>query len=1024
MNPKSLRLEELEDLQELLSALNESTTVALVDENGIITYLSDRGYAQMGYTKEDIIGHHFTAIYIVELQEFAHELWSNISQGNTWKGEIQNRRKDGNPQWMDTIIYPFVNEDGRAYRYLSIQFDITEKKLIQAKAERYEALYYNLINEMDDGIFQVNTNGEFIFLNPGWENITGIPVYELLHKPYANCFNNQDERLRYEELFSELINTQKTALKYVGQFTRRDGQVISIEVSAKLLFDSDKHLTGITGVLRNISEQLEIQDRIDTQREFYENILNHLQADIVVLDENKETLFINPVAKNDRKDEKSWILAEDQYNNDITQEEKNRLLIQKRDLHFQTAIEKRKSQEWEEFLQIGNEKKYIFRRLTPIFGYNDNFVMMIVYGLDITKRKLIQEEEEELSKMLNSIINNLPVIAFRVNNKQQFEYVQGMGLHKLMLKSEDLIGKSIHETSLQLPEQLPSQSNQAMIAEFRAEPVIGKSVTMRNYMFLDSSYQHSVVGFSLDITESIENEQRLQLAIKDAQEAAQTKQRFFANMSHEIRTPMNGIMGMLDLLLKTPLNATQEQYIHTIKKSADNLVYIINDILDVEKLESGKMAFDKAPFSIAQSIREVVTLLSPKAKEKGIELISLSEPKSTSIGDAFRLNQVLMNLTNNAIKFTESGSVTLNVQSINETEEEQTFLFTVKDTGIGISAEMQKNVFKEFTQENSHIARQYGGTGLGLTICKSLVEQQGGSIWVESDGKSGCTFSFILSFPKADTVQEAAQVLLEQPTSDYSLLAGKRILLAEDNEVNVLYATSLMENWGVKVDLAENGAIAVEKMMEKSYDAILMDIQMPVMNGIEATHAIRMQLRSDIPIIACTANALKSDYEKYMANGMTDYISKPFEEETLFRKLYACLFPNEVDKESLKKIPNSTDKKKEPEQKGPLFDLNVLAMYTGNNPDFQAKMIRTFVETLPEQISAIEKASVGKNWEEVRYYAHKMKAIIDMMGIISLKDTIRTVEHQAETGKDTEEIPALVAQISRTLNQVLTEITR
>lgn len=1020
MNHKSLKtneFEELEELQELKSALNESAIVAIVNQAGVITYLSDRGYSQLGYQREDIIGKHFTAVYIVEFKEFVHELWANISSGNVWKGEIRNRRNDGNPQWMDTTIYPFVNEEGKAYRYLSIQFDITEKKQIQAKADQLEAEYYNLINDFDDGIFQINLSGNFMFFNKAWEDITGLTSKELLNKHVSHSFANEKECATYMDLFNELLSGKKRSLKNIGEYTRFDGQKIGLELSAKLLFNGQKEPTGITGVIRNISEQLEIQDSIDTQREFYENILNNIQADVVVLDENKDVLFANPTARMDRKDDKNWISAKDQYVTELTEIQKNQALIAERDRHFQTALTKRKSEEWEEFLQLEQEKRYILRRLTPIYNYNDDFVMMIVYGLDITKRKLIQEEEQELSNMLNSIINNLPVIAFRINNQHHFEYIKGLGLSKLFLEDKDLIGKAVDESGLQFLQEFPTLQNQSVISEFTSEPSVGKLVTMRNYMFLDPSYQNSIVGFALDITESIENERKLQQAIKNAQEAALTKQRFFANMSHEIRTPMNGVVGMLDLLLKTPLTDLQKKYLHIVRKSADNLVYIINDILDVEKLESGKMTFDRTPFSPAKTIHEVITLLSPKAKEKGIALIGPEISDTTYMGDSFRLNQVLMNLINNALKFTKEGSVTLKTEVINDTSEQSTFLFSVIDTGIGISTGKLKNIFNEFTQEDSNTARQYGGTGLGLAICKNLVEQQGGRIWAESDGTNGCTFSFILSFDKEMTKTETSRDDKEEATPPYTVLADKRVLLAEDNDVNVFYALSIMESWGMKVDVAENGAIAVEKIKENTYDVVLMDIQMPVMDGIEASQVIRREIGSTIPIIACTANALKSDYEKYMASGMTDYLSKPFEEALLFEKIYGCLSaqPNPIS------IP---EKQAEaiPDEDSPLYDMEVLSMYTGNSAEFRKKIIQTFINTIPEQLEQLQIACDTNDWSQVRYYAHKLKAVIDIMGIAILKEPIRTLEHRASTTTLLETIPELVNKTIRVLNMVLTKI--
>lgn len=1025
---KDPSIQPMDELFDLKDALNEAAAVAITNEEGIITYLNDKGLNQLGYPKEEVIGLHFTQVFMIELKSFAHELWGTINAGGIWKGEIQNRRKDGQAQWMDTTIYPFVNEEGRAYKYLSIQFDVTEKKLVQAKAQQFEKQYLNLVNELDDCIYQSTLTGDLLFVNPAWERITGYTTTDSVGKNLLYFFQEEDLAENHN-LIESLLDGKSTKVKRIRQFEHKNGQIIWVEWIAKLILNSQNKPIGISGTIRDITERIEKQEHIDAQKEFYENILNRIPADVVVLDEHQEVIFINPMARRDNKDELPWMLIEDETAEELSIDERNQKLHQTRASHFNDAISKRRAREWEEVLIKGEDRKYVLRRLSPIFNAEGEFVMMIVFGFDITKRKIIQQEERELSDMLGSITSNIPVIAFRINKEKRFEFVQGMGLKTLELQDKDLIGKHLDQLNTELQQHLPTGTNKSSIIELVNKNKEGKDVIMRNIMFPDPTFRERTIGFSLDITDSVENERKMRAAMMEAREAVLIKQRFFANMSHEIRTPMNGILGMIDLMRKTQTTVDQSKYLDIIHRSANNLLILINDILDVEKLESGKMVLEQVPFSIRQTIDSVINLLNIKARENGIELLVSPYEKDPGyvIGDGFRLNQVLVNLVNNGIKFTEYGSVTISLKCLTESDTEVSYLFSIKDTGIGIKSDMQAKIFEEFTQEYSSTARQFGGTGLGLAICKTLIELQGGRIWVESDGKNGSTFSFILTYPKAN--EDSIPTKDEQDTiADYSNLSGLKVLLAEDNEVNTFYAVSLLEEKNIQVDIAEDGAIALEKMETGEYDLILMDIQMPNMNGLQATERIRSNAdpkKAGIPIIACTANAFKGDLEKYLSLGMNDYISKPFDEHQLFDKLQSLL----KGSQKIKK-PQQLPKPQKVEAIAPnitpietkLYDLDLLQSTARGNQEFMNKMIRLFLDSFPEYMTELQKAGESGNWSQVKFFAHKMKATIDLIGVASLKEPIRKLESNAAEQKELELMPELILQVNTTLESVMKQI--
>ncbi|MEA5426976.1 PAS domain S-box protein [Arcicella lustrica] len=393
-----------------------------------------------------------------------------------------------------------------------------------------------------------------------------------------------------------------------------------------------------------------------------------------------------------------------------------------------------------------------------------------------------------------------------------------------------------------------------------------------------------VIGNAVDMTERIKMERELISAKVLAERNAHAKDVFLANMSHEIRTPMNAITGFANLLKETKLDSEQKEFVSNINTAAENLLGIINDILDLSKIESGHLVIESVPFNLYEVIKNIKSVLTYKALGKNLELdyqISASIPH-TILGDPTRLTQILLNLTNNAIKFTEAGSVKIVLDLQSENEDEYNILFKIIDTGVGIPQDKLMVIFDRFAQANSDTTRKFGGTGLGLSISKLLIELQQGNIFVESEEHVGSTFYFNLSFKKVkgEIIQKQETYLL--PIDPHKKV---RILLAEDNPLNQKLAMKVLERFGFFPELAENGRIAVLKVQEKQYDVILMDLQMPEMDGYQATQFIRKKLENNTPIIALTAHSLIGEKEKCMAVGMNDYITKPFSPKDLFNKI-------------------------------------------------------------------------------------------------------------------------------------------
>ena len=503
-------------------------------------------------------------------------------------------------------------------------------------------------------------------------------------------------------------------------------------------------------------------------------------------------------------------------------------------------------------------------------------------------------------------------------------------------------------------------------------------------------------------------------ATTEANEAVKSKQQFLSNMSHEIRTPMNAIIGFTKVVLKTELTAKQREYLTAIKMSGDALIVLINDILDLAKVDAGKMSFEKTPFKLKLSIKAMLHLFETKIQEKNLKLISHYDDTipEVLVGDPVRLHQIILNLVSNAVKFTHTGKITVTTKLVSETDDDVAIKFSVADTGIGISESKIGKIFENFQQATSGTSRIFGGTGLGLAIVKQLVEAQNGTIDVESTIGKGSAFSFMLYFDKTliENVLEPEIQEIDMKTKD------TKILVVEDMELNQLLMKTLLDDFGFECEIAANGKIAIEKLQKNSYDIILMDLQMPEMNGFEATEHIRKKMKLTIPIIALTADVTTVDVAKCKAVGMNDYISKPIDERLLYSKLISFI------KKPVAIIENEIKGNKQT-QTIKYVDLSYLTKLTKANPKLMTEMIEVYLRQTPSLISSMKQSFKDKDWLLLKSTAHKMIPSLAIMGIKpEYGEMAEKIQEYAQKLELSEELNDLVIQLEKVCLQSFVEL--
>jgi len=656
--------------------------------------------------------------------------------------------------------------------------------------------------------------------------------------------------------------------------------------------------------------------------------------------------------------------------------------------------------------------------------YIEQDVTLLAIGKDHTEENILVKEIENIKMALDE-----SAIVAITNQKGKITYVNDKFCQISKFSREELIGKD-HKiiNSGYHPKEFIKNLWQTIASGEIWKGEVKNSAKDGSYYWVDTTIVPffndkgkpiQYIAIRADITEKKKVEADLIAAKKIAENSVKIKEEFLRNMSHEIRTPMNSIIGFTDLLLETKLNPDQNEFLGRIKKSSSTLLVLTNDILDSSKLESGKLIFESIDFDLIELIDQVIKMIEHKAKKKGIELSLFIDSKCPRYinGDPTRLNQVLLNLINNSVKFTEEGEVNMYVKHKIENDDSINIIFKIEDTGIGMSEKAQKIIFERFTQARSDTTRKYGGSGLGLAIVKMIVDQRKGEIHLDSTLGKGTTFTITIPFNKCiqEQVSGDRNSLLGQEDNKPKVFSLKhlKILLVEDNLMNQALAKSRMKSWNCNIDIADNGVIALEKIENSIYDLILMDIQMPEMDGFETTKRIR-KLKPpicEIPIIAMTADASSNDEEKSLKTGMNDYISKPFNPESLYNKIIY---------HTKQKADNEDENIVEAEEKETdnHVDLSFLKKESLGDDDLFIFLINTFIANFESFLINVKAGIKSKDFESIYKESHKIISNVRMIAREPLQNKISLIHDLSKEERELSKILNLLIESEKIFTQM------
>ncbi len=955
---------------------------------------------------------------------------------------------------------------------LSIE-DITERKKAQEVLDKTSEHFRQLVKELPAAVYSCDAQGRITFYNSAAEKLWGRKpeIGKDLWCGSVKMFKPDGSALALENCPMAL--TLKEGRAIVGEeviIERVDGSRSSVLANPHPEFGLNGELTGAINMLFDITEQVTAKNIVKESEERFRQMAELMPQKVWTSDAkgnknyfNKTLLDYAGLGFEDLKGrgwekiihpddwQKNKILWEKSLNTGKVYKAENRLLRKdgKYLWHLTIAVALKdktgKIKTWVGSKTEIQEQKEQKEQLERSVANRTQELQQANKELEQKHQELYITKEQLLTEYSRSLIEASLDPLVTINPEGKVTDMNQATVNITGLSREKLTGTNFFDYFTE-----PKKASEVYKQVFAKGSVTNSPLTLRHTdgkltdVFLNGSVYKDGKGntlgvvlvardvteqkrISTELTEAIvfaematviaeEAKGKAEAATQLAEDAVKAKQQFLSNMSHEIRTPMNAIIGFTKVVLKTELTPKQKEYLTAINLSGNSLIVLINDILDLAKVDAGKMTFEEIPFKMSSSVSAMMHLFETKIQEKNLELVKEYDERIPEVllGDPVRLHQIILNLVSNAVKFTSKGKITVSLRLAKQDEEKVNIEFSVADTGTGIPEDKTEKVFEKFHQASSDTGRLYGGTGLGLAIVKQLVESQGGTITVKSKVDVGSVFSFNLNFKKTAVQAEPEIDFLEIDAENKNI----KVLVVEDIALNQLLMKTLLDDFGFEREIAANGKIAIEKLQKKNYDIILMDLQMPVMNGFEATDYIRNNMKLNIPIIALTADVTTVGLEKCKAVGMNDYIAKPVDERLLYSKIVGLV---KTPGERFVSQPEADVKTSIKKTK--CTDLAYLISITKYDVKLMMEMIALYLEQTPTLISLMKKSLLDKDWETLHATAHKIIPSFSIMGISKDYETMaKKVQEYKGAKEQANEIQQLVLQLENICAQACKEL--
>jgi len=860
-----------------------------------------------------------------------------------------------------------------------------------------------LITDADDTI---------VWVNEGFTRMTGYSLSESVGR-HPSFLRGPQTDPRTAERISERAKTGRPFIDEILNY-RKDGTPVWVHFHVTPIINERGEIARYVSIQEDVTEQKRVEQELRRGREQLNKAqrLAHMgnwelnvRTNAFSCSEELKRIFGVPA---------EHVLTFQRFMGHIQPDDAAML-----DQVLKAAVQRRSPFELDLRILVKNQTRHVVLIAETVVDAEGKTERLFGTVQDITERKRIEAELILTELRFRKLFENTQLMIVSHGFEGTIYSINPSGAHTLGYEPEEMIGRNVRdfiapETRDEFEDYLKEvtatgQANGVMKL-LRRDGTRGIWI-YRNITLEDADRNPYVLGSCLDISDRYLMELELKQARQTAEQALAAKDRFVANMSHEIRTPMNAILGFTDVLMSTKLDREQAEALDAVRSAGENLLAIINDILDLSKIESGKIDFEEAPMSVREVMEKVHKLLAQRSGERRIRFTwSAAEyVPDYVLGDALKLNQVLINLVGNALKFTHEGFVSFDCRLDWEDETSCMLRFTVEDSGIGIPADKLQAVFEPFTQASSDSTRKYGGTGLGLSIAKDLVELQGGTIEVQSEPGKGTRFIFTLPAKKIgmENVREVEQAILPDNVPN-----DIRILLVEDHYLNQKLAQKLVSEFGFSMDLAVNGREALDFLRKAPYDVVLMDLQMPEMDGYEATKQIRNSLQLDVPIVAMTAHSIAGEKERCLKLGMNDYLAKPFRS----RDLYFKITSNAMKYRKLSGPP--------PEEEVQLNSAGTpLQNLAGGDAQFEQEMLELMLRSSPEEFEALGRLLAEGDVKNAAAVAHRLRSAVALAGAKAFTEKLEALETFLTKGnaQEAKDIYATLAPMQKELLVFLEE---